>query len=391
MMRLLFTLALATGMTYKLNIHPLDNKIAYIKGIKDVKNLNEKTLDSLRQDFKKYPLLIFKDVQDVSPQTFLDFSKEFDLDADLDALNSPSDYQHQMLQPFDQFPDCKHVAPRGSINLKNYYNIKDINVQPYEPFKTDYIWHSDLLGHDYKLIHIVTGFYIVEQPLIGGDTDFISGERIYDNLNSEEKKACENILVEINRRKFVTGTMTQDYAGVNRLESHSDMDEGTNEVPILFAPDDDKESPRILVLPTFFEKVSGWTVSNSRSWMKNFMTEKVLPFRISIQWQKNDLAIFNNRRWIHSSTPANEYIKNDNGPTRFLMQTFIPTKKPMKAITPNPKNAYACYNTKWINDQEVSIISAHNMIKFSDNIIKNGATAKGAVYEYRTKPNATLF
>jgi hypothetical protein len=73
------------------------------------------------------------------------------------------------------------------------------------------------------------------------------------------------------------------------------------------------------------------------------------------------------------------------------MQTFIPTKKPMKAITPNPKNAYACYNTKWINDQEVSIISAHNMIKFSDNIIKNGATAKGAVYEYRTKPNATLF
>ncbi len=390
-MRLLFTLALATGMTYKLNIHPLDNKIAYIKGIKDVKNLNEKTLDSLRQDFKKHPLLIFKDVQDVSPQTFLDFSKEFDLDADLDALNSPLDYQHQMLQPFDQFPDCKHVAPRGTINLKNYYNIKDINVEPYEPFKTDYIWHSDLLGHDYKLIHIVTGFYIVEQPLIGGDTDFISGERIYDNLNSEEKKACENILVEINRRKFITGTMTQDYAGVNRLESHSEMDEGTNEVPILFAPDDDKESPRILVLPTFFEKVSGWTVSNSRKWMKNFMTEKVLPFRISIQWQKNDLAIFNNRRWIHSSTPANEYIKNDNGPTRFLMQTFIPTKKPMTAITPNPKNAYACYNTKWINDQEVSIISAHNMIKFSDNIIKNGATAKGAVYEYRTKPNATLF
>ena len=136
-MRLLFTLALATGMTYKLNIHPLDNKIAYIKGIKDVKNLNEKTLDSLRQDFKKHPLLIFKDVQDVSPQTFLDFSKEFDLDADLDALNSPLDYQHQMLQPFDQFPDCKHVAPRGSINLKNYYNIKDINVEPYEPFKTD--------------------------------------------------------------------------------------------------------------------------------------------------------------------------------------------------------------------------------------------------------------
>ena len=58
--------------------------------------------------------------------------------------------------------------------------------------------------------------------------------------------------------------MEQDYAGVNRLEPHLEMTEGTNKVPILFAPDDPVESPRVLVLPTFFEKVDGWTVSNSR-------------------------------------------------------------------------------------------------------------------------------
>ena len=391
MMRILHLLFVST-LAYKLKIHPLENKIAYVTGINYIENLDKPTLDCLREDFKKYPLLIFKNCINISPQKFLDFSKEFDLDADLDALKSPLEYQHQMLQPFDQFPDCKHVAPRGSINLKNYYNIKDIDVQPYEPFKTDYIWHTDILGHDYKLPHVVTAFYIVEQPLIGGDTDFISGERVYECLNDEEKLASENILTEINRRKFVTGTMKQDYAGVNRLESHLEMEEGTNEVPILFAPDDSgTESPRILVLPTFFERVSGWTVSNSRKWMKKFMTEKVLPHRISIQWQKNDLAIFNNRRWIHSSTPANEYIKNENGPTRFLMQTFIPTKRPFRAITPNAKNAYACYNTKWINDQEVSIISAHNSINFANSIIKNGANTLDNTYEYRVKPNSTLF
>ena len=170
------------------------------------------------------------------------------------------------------------------------------------------------------------------------------------------------------------------------------MEEGTNELPILFAPDDpNTESPRILVLPTFFERVSGWTVSNSRKWMKKFMTEKVLPHRISIQWQKDDLAIFNNRRWIHSSTPANEYIKNENGPTRFLMQTFIPTKRPFRAITPNAKNAYACYNTKWINDQELSIISAHNAINFANSIIENGANTLDNAYEYRVKPDSQLF
>ena len=390
MVRFLYLHFLCT-IAYKLHIHPLENKIAYVKGIRDIKNLDENTLNSLREDFKKYPLLIFKDCKHICPETFLDFSKEFDLEADLDALASPLEYQHQMLQPFDQFPDCKHVAPRGSITLKNYYNIKNIEVEPYEPFKTDYIWHSDILGHDYKLVHVVTAFYIVEQPLIGGDTDFISGERIYESLKIEEKLACENILTEINRRKFVTGTMEQDYAGVNRLESHLEMDEGTNKIPIVYAPDDPAESPRVLVLPTFFEKVNGWTVSNSRKWMKNFMTEKVLPHRISIQWQKNDLAIFNNRRWIHSSTPANEYIKNQNGPTRFLMQTFIPTKKPLKAIIPDPKNAYACYNSKWINDQEVSIISAHNMIKHANSIIENGAKTFENIYEYRVKPNSTLF
>ena len=386
-----FIFTLTSAYSYTLNIHPLENRIGYIKNIENVNNLDTHILNSLREDFKKHPLLIFKNVKNVSPQTFLDFSKEFDLDADLDALNSPLDYQHQMLQPFDQFPDCKHVAPRGLIDLKDYYNIKNIHVEPYEPFKTDYIWHTDILGHDYKLPHVITAFYIVEQPLIGGDTDFISGERIYECLENEEKIACENILTQINRRKFVTGTMEQDYAGINRLESHLEMEEGTVEVPILFAPDNSEELPRILVLPTFFEKVSGWTVDQSRKWMKDFMVNKVLPHRISIQWQKNDLAIFNNRRWIHSSTPANEYIKNENGPSRFLMQTFIPTKKPFKAVVPNAKNAYACYNTKWINDQEISIISAHNMIKFSDNIIKNGGKVEKNSYEYRTKPNATLF
>ena len=111
--RLIFTLT--SAYSYTLNIHPLENRIGYIKNIENVNNLDTHILNSLRKDFKKHPLLIFKNVKNVSPQTFLDFSKEFDLDADLDALNSPLDYQHQMLQPFDQFPDCKHVAPRGLI------------------------------------------------------------------------------------------------------------------------------------------------------------------------------------------------------------------------------------------------------------------------------------
>jgi hypothetical protein len=73
------------------------------------------------------------------------------------------------------------------------------------------------------------------------------------------------------------------------------------------------------------------------------------------------------------------------------MQTFIPTKRPFRAITPNAKNAYACYNTKWINDQELSIISAHNAINFANSIIENGANTLDNAYEYRVKPDSQLF
>ena len=48
-----------------------------------------------------------------------------------------------------------------------------------------------------------------------------------------------------------------------------------------------------------------------------FMNNHVLPYRRSVQWQKDDLAIFNNRRFIHSSTPAEQYMKNKDSDNRF--------------------------------------------------------------------------
>jgi len=134
-------------------------------------------------------------------------------------------------------------------------------------------------------------------------------------------------------------------------------------------------------MPTFFEKVVGWSIDESRTWIKNFMINKVLPHRASVQWKKNDLAIFNNRRFIHSSTPARNYLDNKESDKRLLLQTFIPTKKPLLGIVPSEKNVYACYNNKWINDIEKSIISAHDYIKFVKNItIQNNETSYNDKY-----------
>ena len=349
--------------------HPLESRIAYIYGVNNVKYLDKQTITNLQNTFKKHPMLIFKKMDNVSPTDFLHFVKLFDEDCDNNALENPEEYQHQMLQPFDQFPDCKHVAPRGNTELLNYYNIKNINIKPYDAFVNNYVWHTDMLGHEYKLPNVVTGFYMIEQPLIGGDTDFISGETIYENLSKEEQLASHNMLIEINRRKFITKQLEFDYAGANRLEPFQNRDDGNTQIPLVYAPDSVDEIPRILLMPTFFERVVGWTVKESREWIKTFMNEKVLPHRVSIQWKKGDLAVFNNRRFIHSSTPARNYLENENSNKRLLLQTFIPTNKPLLGIKPNEQDVYSCYNVKWIRDQEKSIISAHDTIKFSKKMI----------------------
>lgn len=362
---MLFYIGLSCSL--KLLRHPLENRIAYVYGLKDIKNIDQNEMTYLQELFQKHPLLIFKDIENVSPNDFLNFIKNFDSDHDKLALENPEKYQNQMLQPFDQFPDCKHVAPRGNTELNDYYQIKNINIKPYDSFINNYVWHTDILGHEYKLPNVVTGFYIIEQPLIGGDTDFISGETIYENLNDKEKLASENILIEINRKKFITNNLTIDYAGVNRMEPYYEREDGNSRIPLLFAPDNEYEKPRILLMPTFFEKIVGCNVDESREWIKHFMLKKVLPYRVSIQWKKNDLAVFNNRRFIHSSTPARSYLDNHDSSKRLLFQTFIPTNRPLLGIKPSKNNIYACYNIGWIKDKGKSIISSYDNIKYSMN------------------------
>jgi alpha-ketoglutarate-dependent taurine dioxygenase len=370
-----FLLFLPFFHAIRLAEHPLERRICYVYGLNDIKNIDKDLLNNLHETFKSHPFMIFKNLENVPPKDFLNFVKTFDDKCDNNALENPDDYEHQMLQPFDQFPDCKHVAPRGNAELINYYNIKNINIKPYDAFINNYVWHTDILGHEYKLPNVVTGFYIIEQPLIGGDTDFISGETIYEKLNEEEKKATQNILIEINRRKFITNNLEIDYAGVNRMEEYVERSDGNTQLPLVYAPDNLIEKPRVLLMPTFFEKVVGWSVKESRTWMKNFMINKILPHRVSIQWKKGDLAIFNNRRFIHSSTPARNYLDNKDSSKRLLLQTFIPTKRELLGIKPSDKNVYACYNVEWLKDQEKSIISAHDCIKYSENKIeKNNST-----------------
>ena len=140
-------------------------------------------------------------------------------------------------------------------------------------------------------------------------------------------------------------------------------------------------------MPTFFEKVVGWTVKESRQWMQSFMNKHVLPHRVSVQWKTGDLAVFNNRRFIHSSNPARNYMDNADSNKRLLLQTFIPTNRPLLGIKPLNNKVYACYNVKWMKDQEKSIISAHDYLKFAiQKSLKQNETCDPKYYIFASKP-----
>ena len=369
---ILFVYCFIFSQGFRLLQHPLEKRIAYIDGLtsKDIKNIDQITLSHLQDIFKIHPLLIFKGIDNVSPTEFINFVKNFDKDRDNDSLENPQKNKLQLLQAFDQFPDCNHVAPRGNVELINYNGIKNLIIKPDLPFVNNYAWHTDILGHEYKLPNVVSGFYIIEQPLIGGDTDFISGETVYENLSNEEQLASHNILIEMNRNKLLTNKIKMDYAGVNRLEWFEPQKDGNTRIPLVFAPDDISEKPRILLSPIFFEKVVGWNVQDSREWIKQFMLNKVLPYRTSIQWKMGDLAVFNNRRFIHSGTPARNYLDNKDSSKRFLLQTFIPTNRPLFGIKPSYNNVHACYNVNWCKDKKQSLLAAHENIKFVINTSK---------------------
>jgi len=385
-----FAFFIYTASAIRIIEHPLEKRIAYVYGVKST-FIGESKLAELTALFREYPLLIFKDLQNINPNTFINFVKRFDNECDEAAIRSPDEYPNQMLQPFYQLPDCKHVAPIGNVELFDFYDIKNIRINPANAFINNYLWHSDILGHEFKLPNVVTGFYIIEQPLIGGDTDFISGETVYENMNLEEQTASQNVLIEINRRKFLINEVEIDYSGVNRLEPFVAKQDGKTKIPLVFAADPNNrefEKPRVLIMPSFFEKISGLNVNDSRKWIRRFMNEKVLPHRVSIQWKKGDLAIFNNRRFMHSSTPARNYMDNADSSKRLLLQTFIPTKRPIYGIMPSHKNSLAGYNVNWFENQEDSMITTHDHYKFAKSQEMKNRNANETI---NTNDNYVLF
>jgi len=321
-----FLFLLQTVLSFNFNLHPFEKRCLYVNNLKFP--IYESDIKVLKDLFDRHPLLIFRNPsKKLSPNEFIDFLSNFDEDCDKEALKNPEKYPNQILQPFDKLHDCKHVSPRGNFIKKDLFGINNIDVKPHNSFISKYLWHTDLLGHHDKNIGVVTGFHIIKTPLIGGDTDFISGETIYENLDEKLIKILNSTKVIINRHNYAFGNKIMDYSGSYRIkDSDNKFPEYNVKIPILYPPENEYQKPKVLLVPSFIENIVGKTIEETDKIMKYSMEKYVLPYRFSIQWKEGDICVFNNRCFIHSSTPARNYLDLDNN-ERLLLQTFLPTKK----------------------------------------------------------------
>jgi len=364
-MRIFFYLILLKLIeSYKIIEHPLEPRCAFIYRV-DLSKINLKKKEMLYNTFVKYPLLIFRDNlgDQLKPKEFLDFLTIFDKNYDKDSIKN----SNKILQNYNNL-NCEHVTIKGNCVINEFNGIKNINIKVFEGFINNYLWHTDLLGTD-KLPSVITGFYMLKVPLIGAETDFISGERIWENMTPQIQNASTNIIINTNKINYAFYNKQMHYSGSYKLNNYYKKDSSfDNKIPIVFAPDNNKknEKPRILLSASFFENIDGLQEDESNEWIKNFMINHVLPYRFSIQWKINDIAIISNRRFIHSNTPAINYLKFKESSERLFLQSFLPTKQPLKAYKPKFINSKTLYDIKWTNN----LSSSRSAINYANKFVE---------------------
>jgi len=380
---------IATGVM-RILPHPLEKHIAYVY------DYSNPSAGSLRDLLRQHPLLIFPNMGHLKPEEFAEFVKGFDADCDEAAWLDPVKNPMQWLQPFDSFLAYPQIAPRGHTRGDSICGVSHLYLEPRQSRLNRYEWQSEMMGHSFKLPPSVTGYYFVDQPVIGGETDFISGETVFENLSKEEQLASISLLTEVNRQKIITqwfGPKGEsvptgvglDYAGITRNETYVRHRYGNTQLPLVYAPNDAGASPSLILSPVFFERLVGWSIDKSREWLQRFMLEKVLPHRVTVQWRKGDLAVFCNRRWMVSATPSRNYLDNRLNNTRLMLKTLIPTNRDLIGMMPSVENGGACYRVGWLGHLEESVSATMEHIRFAKKR-NGGAMPKGDRYVVSVKP-----
>lgn len=317
----------------KVSFPTFHKNLAVISNI-DVKRANEFDKGELAKLFKSVPMLLFKN-QNLTPKDVYEFCKVFDPKSN-DKVVHP--FRHSQV---DYVPQ---VAIRGNCYIKDLYGIKDATLKYSGPFKNTAVWHQDIVGVSDHNPPVVSSIYMLKTPPIGGETLFASMENAFDMIDCGLKKELKYYnVVYSNSEENVMNTY-YDYTGYNRVNMNTVIDTLTQQTPSPSSPshkgtttihreplviytDECKNKKALMLSPFRFAKFDKLSCEDSFDLYREIMSKYILHKDniVKIEWDMNDLLIFNNRRLIHSSSPSAVYENYE----RLYYSVFLGTDAPI--------------------------------------------------------------
>jgi len=317
----------------KVSFPTFNKNLAVISNF-DVKRANEFDKSELAKMFKSVPMLMFKN-QNLNPKEYYEFCKVFD-----------SKSNDRVIHPFhhSQVDYVPQIAIRGNCYIKDLYGLKDVTLKYSGPFKNNAVWHQDIVGVNDNKPPIVSSIYMLKTPPIGGETMFASMEAAYDNIDMALKKELKYFNVVYSNSNLEGSVMNTyyDYTGYNKVNINTDiripsesgvsggLSQGTTIIsrePLVIYTDECKNKKALMLSPFRFAKFDKMSCEDSYDLYRELMSKYILNKDniVKIDWEMNDLLIFNNRKLIHSSSPSVVYENYE----RLYYSCFLGTDAPI--------------------------------------------------------------
>lgn len=265
---------------------------ADISGVDIANCKNEQTFDEIKKALYEHGVIFFRD-QKLSLNQYIDFGKRF---GELFINNSPS---------ISAMPD--------------YPELEEIRKEPNEKSNIGDEWHTDQAYRDNPCI--ATILYGCVIPPHGGDTSFTSTASAYEQLADNLKDEVES-LKAVNSHIFLleqTAQRTGDPDGrfVAALKKASTK-EAIHPV-VTIHPETGRKC--LYVNPAYTSHFVGRTRERSIPLLEKLYKHVLKPeFSCRFRWQKNSIAIWDNRQVWHYA--ANDY----QGQQRLLYRMVVQDK-----------------------------------------------------------------
>jgi taurine dioxygenase len=195
-----------------------------------------------------------------------------------------------------------------------------------DQFRFGPVWHMDLVGSDkFNVPNVVSAFHFLETPKTttgGGSTIFCNMEIAYASLPLDTRKQLDSLeCIYDNDYHLLAQNRYNDF---ERLGPFSDSEDKQIVKPLVHR-DESTGRKRLFFTPTRFNRFVGWTREESWELMTHVFYNYIQTPQntANIQWDDGDIAIFNNHRLIHTSTPWEKY----KGQNRRFRLCFLNSKK----------------------------------------------------------------